>query len=104
MDGVALSRMPCGHIYHINCIVSWLGQSCACPVCHYEIETNDPLYEIGRRQRMADRANYECECKSYETHRCVFPVLDNDNAPVLAPLDDSTDRISAPIKKIASAA
>jgi hypothetical protein len=73
LDGVALSRMPCGHVYHIECIVPWLSHSCTCPECRYEIETRDPVYEIGRRQRMRKRKTFQCNCKHSVSHDCFFP-------------------------------
>jgi hypothetical protein len=60
IDGVMLSRMPCGHVYHINCIVPWLKRSCTCPECRYEIESNDEDYEVGRIQRMKERDVRRC--------------------------------------------
>lgn len=60
IDGFALLRMPCGHLYHINCIIHWLGQSNACPECRYEIEStsSDYKYEISRKQRMRHIKTY----------------------------------------------
>jgi Ring finger domain len=86
IDGVALSRLPCGHVYHINCTVSWLGRSCACPDCRYELATMDPVYEIGRRQRMRDRPIHDCGCKTKGMHRCSLPedeMLKNNSCLIL---------------------
>lgn len=38
-----------------KCIVDWLQRHGSCPFCRYEIETNDPNYEIQRKQNMKNR-------------------------------------------------
>ncbi|KAK2654339.1 hypothetical protein Ddye_014195 [Dipteronia dyeriana] len=35
--GVETMRMPCGHLYHEECIVKWLETSHMCPLCRYEM-------------------------------------------------------------------
>lgn len=48
-------RIHCGHLYHEDCVKDWLKKSNECPVCRWELPTDDPEYECGRLQRMAGR-------------------------------------------------
>ena len=32
---VKVSTMPCGHIFHYNCILQWLQKGHVCPLCRY---------------------------------------------------------------------
>ena len=33
--GSEVTRMPCSHVYHGDCIVKWLETSHHCPLCRY---------------------------------------------------------------------
>lgn len=48
-------RIPCGHLYHEDCVKDWLKKSNECPVCRFELPTDDAEHERGRQMRMAGR-------------------------------------------------
>lgn len=39
-EGEALSKLPCSHIYHDDCIDSWCSNHIRCPLCNYDLESD----------------------------------------------------------------
>lgn len=89
VQGVLLTRLPCGHIHHANCVVSWLSKNNTCPECRYELETGNPTYEKGRIERMKGRPVVHCDCDPSGWHRCFFPHS-LDEGSVCCPVSPNT--------------
>ncbi|KAF2538293.1 hypothetical protein F2Q68_00023096 [Brassica cretica] len=49
--GTEAVGLPCDHKYHTECIVPWLKTRNTCPVCRYELPTDNTNYEQRKSQR-----------------------------------------------------
>ena len=49
--GSKLMDLPCKHAFHEECLMPWLNQHDSCPICRYELKTDDEDYEKMKLQR-----------------------------------------------------
>ncbi|XP_063706106.1 E3 ubiquitin-protein ligase RNF181 [Culicoides brevitarsis] len=55
--------LPCKHEFHATCILPWLAKTNSCPLCRFEMKTDDEIYEEQKRHR-ARQAQREAEIES----------------------------------------
>jgi hypothetical protein len=49
--GEQVKELPCVHVFHPECVDRWLQQRNFCPMCRYELSTDDADYEARRAQQ-----------------------------------------------------
>ena len=46
-----IKKIPCNHHFHTECIMPWLKERNSCPVCRFELPTDDEDYERVKNQK-----------------------------------------------------
>ncbi|XP_074353339.1 uncharacterized protein LOC141692410 [Apium graveolens] len=41
--GTVVNQLPCSHLYHNFCILPWLSARSTCPICRFELPTDDKI-------------------------------------------------------------
>lgn len=48
--GDVVCKIRCGHYNHKDCLIMWLNKQNNCPICRYELKTDDPIYENNKNR------------------------------------------------------
>ena len=49
--------MPCNHYFHGNCLLPWLKERNSCPICRFELPTDDADFEEMKKQKLNNAHN-----------------------------------------------
>jgi hypothetical protein len=49
--GNKMMDLPCNHYFHEDCLMPWLNQHDSCPICRFELKTDDADYEKIKLQK-----------------------------------------------------
>jgi Ring finger domain len=49
-EGEALFKLPCGHIFHAECINSWCSSHTRCPLCNLDLAAEPPKTASAEQQ------------------------------------------------------
>jgi len=86
--GDHVARLPCGHLFHRECVGEWLHKHCTCPFCRWELPTDVLHFEEGRLERMRSR---RIRLKQHELERMSLMELKDLALTRLNDDDDNDD-------------
>ncbi|KAJ2719287.1 hypothetical protein GGI07_005304 [Coemansia sp. Benny D115] len=50
VQGEVVTRLPCKHYFHLACVKPWLELHNTCPMCRFEVPSDDPLWLEKKRE------------------------------------------------------
>ncbi|CAI5971979.1 unnamed protein product [Closterium sp. NIES-64] len=103
--GDKLREMPCSHRFHVDCLQPWLDEHNSCPLCRYEMPTDDHVYERRKEREKEEEeerraaatmlpcclAVWGCACCGWAVHRLVRKGADASRDWPAASKDEMAD-------------
>ncbi|KAI3991273.1 hypothetical protein MKX01_034592 [Papaver californicum] len=77
--GTTANQLPCLHLYHPSCILPWLNSRNSCPLCRYELPTDDKEYEEGKQSIGTRMEAHEIQQDEESSVGSSSDISDNEN-------------------------
>ncbi|KAK6627839.1 hypothetical protein RUM44_010318 [Polyplax serrata] len=58
-NGDVMISLKCSHCFHSDCILPWLNKTSTCPVCRYDLPTDDEDYEMYKKEKLRAKQREE---------------------------------------------
>ncbi|CAI9109938.1 OLC1v1009880C1 [Oldenlandia corymbosa var. corymbosa] len=72
--GLNVTKLPCSHHYHKDCILPWLAIRNTCPLCRFELLTDDADYERRKNSDDAVAGSVDQDDSQVRYHYQLFPL------------------------------
>ena len=83
--GNKMMDLPCNHYFHEECLMPWLNQHDSCPICRFELKTDDDDYEKMKLQRNGNLINQNRSNNNHNiivTHDNNIDDIINENSNI----------------------
>ncbi|KAJ2297064.1 hypothetical protein IWW54_006848 [Coemansia sp. RSA 2705] len=92
VSGDTPKRLPCSHVFHFNCLRSWLERQQSCPTCRQSVLESEPHNAGGTIESLAEQSLIPIFPNSTSLSAVHLPSLQEFPVPDLSTLSDEQIR------------